>query len=522
MLDTRVGTGGRLGGVGPGETIRLTLPSAVPAEATAVVLNVTGVGATARTFVTVFPAGEARPTASSLNLVPGDTRPNQVTATLGVDRSIDLFNNAGTTHLVADLAGFYAPGAGSKFTALPGKRVLDTRGANGPVGPGEHVGVSFLRLIPSSATSVTFNLTATEVTAATYVTAWSGAGERPTASNMNLVPGDTRANLVTVAVGESGYVKLFNNAGSTQLIVDLVGFHTPEFGSHFLARTPQRILDTRSGTGTGTPNTPVHATVSVLVELADYLTGALLNVTATEATADTFVRASGKSGITTSTLNLKVGQTVPNAAVVQMESGDLMRFYNNAGTTHVIADVAGVFVGQGACVSECVVAWGMGSNGSVGTRPNTPVTAQLPITGVAGIKSIAAGNGMGYALKTDGTVLAWGANEFGQLGNGWAGLGSPMPVPVTSPPVSRRSPRERTPGTHCATERCCGGAGPLCTAPPTPSRQRSSPSRRRSPRPRPTDSLWSTARLTAGVARKTACSVSTIRTPAWNPERSGA
>ncbi|MBC6446839.1 hypothetical protein [Actinokineospora xionganensis] len=126
VLDTRVGTGGRLGAVAAGGTTRLKL-SAVPAEATAVVLNVTGVGATANTFVTVFPAGAPRPTASSLNLAPGDTRPNQVTATLGVDRSLDLFNNAGNTHLVADLAGFYAPGAGSKFTALPGKRVLDTR-----------------------------------------------------------------------------------------------------------------------------------------------------------------------------------------------------------------------------------------------------------------------------------------------------------------------------------------------------------------------------------------------------------
>ncbi|MBC6446840.1 RCC1 domain-containing protein [Actinokineospora xionganensis] len=230
---------------------------------------------------------------------------------------------------------------------------------------------------------------------------------------------------MTVALTNGGYVDLFNNAGYTHLIVDLVGFHTPEFGSHFFGRTPQRIIDTRSGAGT-----PVSTTVSVPVEWPDYVTGALLNVTATQATTDTFVHAGSESGYSTSTLNLKPGQTVPNAAVAQVKSGDLMRFSNNAGTTHVIADVEGVFVGQGGCVSECAVAWGMGVNDSVGARPNAPKSAQLPVTGVSGVKAIASGVDMGYALKTDGTVVAWGANEYGQLGNGWTGLGSPMPVPV--------------------------------------------------------------------------------------------
>ena len=48
---------------------------------------------------------------------------------------------------------------------------------------------------------------------------------------------------------------------------------------------------------------------------------------------------------------------------------------------------------------------------------------------LSNIKAIAAGGGHSLALDNNGTVWAWGDNEYGQLGNGTNSL-APQPVPV--------------------------------------------------------------------------------------------
>ena len=96
VLDTRVGTGtGVVAPVGPGQTITIDLSALVPADATAVALNVTGTAPTASTYVTVFPAGTPRPLASNLNLVPNQTRPNAAVIAVPADRHVSLYNNVG-------------------------------------------------------------------------------------------------------------------------------------------------------------------------------------------------------------------------------------------------------------------------------------------------------------------------------------------------------------------------------------------------------------------------------------------
>ncbi len=64
----------------------------VPSSAvTAVVLNVTAVGAKGRGYLTVYPAGQTRPTASNLNFVPGQAVPNLVEVGVGTGgQSLDL------------------------------------------------------------------------------------------------------------------------------------------------------------------------------------------------------------------------------------------------------------------------------------------------------------------------------------------------------------------------------------------------------------------------------------------------
>jgi alpha-tubulin suppressor-like RCC1 family protein len=75
-----------------------------------------------------------------------------------------------------------------------------------------------------------------------------------------------------------------------------------------------------------------------------------------------------------------------------------------------------------------VWAWGDDSAGQLGDAPSsTPVTRPVNTIGAgSGITRLSAGDFHMLALKPDGTVLAWGSNGYGQLGNGGT-------APVTGP-----------------------------------------------------------------------------------------
>ena len=63
-----------------------------------------------------------------------------------------------------------------------------------------------------------------------------------------------------------------------------------------------------------------------------------------------------------------------------------------------------------------VYIWGMCYPGN--GNGNSTLSSPALVPGLSGIVSIAAGLNQSYALKADGTVWAWGANSYGQLGDG--------------------------------------------------------------------------------------------------------
>jgi hypothetical protein len=107
ILDTRIGTGAPLASIGPGGTLTLQVAGVgpVPADATAVIINLTATAATSATFISAWPTGIPRPTASVLNATPGVDISNMITAALG-DGKLDLYSNSGNVDLVADVAGY--------------------------------------------------------------------------------------------------------------------------------------------------------------------------------------------------------------------------------------------------------------------------------------------------------------------------------------------------------------------------------------------------------------------------------
>ena len=237
LLDTRynVGAAAALSG-GSSLTLSVLNRGGVPASGvSAVILNVTVTGPTQPGHITVYPSGTTAPTASNLNFDPGQTIANLVVAKLGTDGKVALKNGgAGTTHLIADVAGYIltgTPTAPGTYNALDPARLLDTRynvGAAAALSGGSSLTLSVLNRggVPASGVSaVILNVTVTGPTQPGHITVYPSGTTAPTASNLNFDPGQTIANLVVAKLGTDGKVALKNGgAGTTHLIADVAGY----------------------------------------------------------------------------------------------------------------------------------------------------------------------------------------------------------------------------------------------------------------------------------------------------------
>jgi alpha-tubulin suppressor-like RCC1 family protein len=83
-----------------------------------------------------------------------------------------------------------------------------------------------------------------------------------------------------------------------------------------------------------------------------------------------------------------------------------------------------------------VWAWGYNSYGQLGnnsiTNSQVPVQVQFPSGNTSPVVSVAAGGNHSLAVKADGTAWAWGQNDYGQLGNNSTAYRT-VPVPVQFP-----------------------------------------------------------------------------------------
>jgi alpha-tubulin suppressor-like RCC1 family protein len=69
-------------------------------------------------------------------------------------------------------------------------------------------------------------------------------------------------------------------------------------------------------------------------------------------------------------------------------------------------------------------AWGRNYFGQLGNGTDTTRLTPVRVSGLSGVKDVAAGDEHSLAVKKGGTVWAWGANLTGQLGDGTAHLGT--------------------------------------------------------------------------------------------------
>jgi alpha-tubulin suppressor-like RCC1 family protein len=352
LLDTRPTS--RIGYSGPkpvaGQVIALQVrvPLLTPADTVTATLNITATEADGG-FVTVWPCDQPMPNASSLNMTPGLTAANLVVSKLSPTGTVCLYTQM-STHLIADLEGFYTQGA--RYAALQPKRILDTRPTSliGYSGTKPAAGAIITLDVPGSGgfsynnSGVVLNITGTDA-AGGFVTVWPCNQALPVASNLNLLPGTTRANLVMAKTSDTGTVCLYTSA-ATHLIADLVGFFPG--GDEFTSIQPLRVLDTRPGSLTGYSGGKPAAGQTVHVNLSGLNLPLLnsqdvvLNLTADQATGGfVTVYRCGQPIPTASNLNLIAGDTRANLVVTHLDFLEVCIYTDQP--THLIVDLEGWF-----------------------------------------------------------------------------------------------------------------------------------------------------------------------------------
>jgi hypothetical protein len=365
LLDSRNGTGGLLGRLGPGRTFDLSVvggSTGVPTTATAVVLNVTGITPAAPTDVRLYPtprSGTAQPLVSNLNLTAGATRANLVTVPVGENGRVRILNSGGAPHLLVDVQGWYGAGAASRFQPADPARLLDTRTGPDPValGAGQYVDLTVIggpRSVPDTATAVIMTVTAVNASNGSdirvYPTPSDATTPPPEISTLNVSPQQIVPNLVIVKVGFGGQVRLRNSAGVVDLVADLAGwFDEDPGGALFHALAPQRILDTRSQAvkrvGAGeTRDLPLGGVAGVPATGA---AAVAVNVTGVDATQSTDVAVyptpNDSSFPLTSNLNLRAHETAADLAVAATGLGGQIRLRNSTGEVALVVDIVGWF-----------------------------------------------------------------------------------------------------------------------------------------------------------------------------------
>jgi len=362
-----------------GDTLNLTVTGgSVPADATAVVLNVTVTDTNlAPSYLTVYPAGGPLPLASNLNWAPGDTAANLAIVPVGLNGQVSIYDDAGSTDVVVDLEGYFSPpppgSTAGEYNALSPARITDTRPGSGlpnagaTLGPGGTLNVQVTGAggVPAANVSAAvLEVTATDTTASSFLTVYPTGASTPTASNLNWAAGQTVANCVIVPVGTGGRVTIYNSSGSADVVVDVSGYFgagsgAPSEPSLFVPLTPTRVLDTRAGSGqVGSGNT-LGPGGSLSWQLAGRngigsgATAVVANLTATNTTASSYLTLyPGPSRPLSSTLNWTAGQTVANLGVPTLSPEGQLTAYNAFGQADLVVDVSGWFAPASAGIGD--------------------------------------------------------------------------------------------------------------------------------------------------------------------------
>jgi len=389
-----------MGPTDPTFDLQLLGKGGLPSSATdvlAVAISITIDNPGSAGWLAAYPTGSPS-TSSLLNFSTGQTVPNLAIVRGGTDGKLTVKINgskAGTANVLVDVLGWFSsssydagtPGdltdeRGARLVVVNPVRIVDTRngGAATPLGPATQKTVPFRgvsvagTVVPNdpSVVGALVNVTAVAPTAGTFVSVvpTEPVGP-PTTSNLNVAAGRVQANLVLVPVGPDGAIHLYNSAGNTNLLVDVMGYlqtgaaETSRAGRVIPLTAPYRALDTRQAGFGGVPLGPGQAedwsfaAFAGSVNIGGTAVGsqaALLGNLTNASLARQYPTVSVEPGFLTvypadapalpviSNLNNYEAVAVPNMALIKYGANQTVRVYNSNGYAHYILDVSAVIL----------------------------------------------------------------------------------------------------------------------------------------------------------------------------------
>jgi hypothetical protein len=369
LLETRGGlttVDNQFNGIGPRTADSVTQlqvggRAGVRTDATTAILNVTVTGATAGGYVTVFPCGATRPTAAQVNYAAGIDVATAVVAKLDANGRVCVYTLS-QTDMAIDVNG-YIP-KGSTYTPLSPARLLETRTDPAlTTVDGQYLAVGFrgagstteLQVtgrggVPTGATDVVLNVTATNVRVDGFVTVFP-CGERPTASHVNFTVGSTVTNAVTAPLRIDGRLCVYTLT-DIDLIIDVNGYYPAN--SAFVSLVPARALDTRVtpalpvegielAPATREDNPPIVLQVAGARGVPANAKAVILNVTVVDPKKAGFITVfpCGDARPNASNLNFRVGQTVANMVVAEIGQRGSICIHRSA-ETQVVVDITNI------------------------------------------------------------------------------------------------------------------------------------------------------------------------------------
>ncbi|MEW1772714.1 PKD domain-containing protein [Streptomyces sp. NPDC086777] len=327
----------------------------------AVQLQLVTSNAKASGTLTLYPHGTTRPGTGDTTFEPGRTTTAETTVKVTPTGSVDVYN--GSSGAVAvDIATVglqsHAQYADTYHPVTPA-RLLDTRtGTGGPRSPvaGGHsltLSVGGTHGVPATAHAVVLDVTATATKASGDLTVATHSTDDSVVSGPHWTTGQTATTQVVIPVHDGKVVLHNESKASANLVADLAGWYgTAANGSEFLPVTPARVLNTRTGTGTGkVARLAAHATLRLKVTgahgvPATGVTAADLNLTVPSPSGGGCLVAypDGTSRPGTYSLNFTKGHPTTVRALVKVGTDGDIDLYNTGSTpVDVYADLVGAY-----------------------------------------------------------------------------------------------------------------------------------------------------------------------------------
>jgi hypothetical protein len=429
ILDTR-----RTGGVlrpGSRRLISVVGQARVPATGvSAVLLNIISVAPARAGRLTVSPARYPH-AFSTLEFAARETRANRVIVAVGSDGRIGIADSGGGTYLLVEISGWFDNGSnpavnsvGGYFKPLESGNLSDTRLAQpvintkecmpvcgGPLKANGAVSFDFggFRELPAPSSvlkliAVVGTLSVTTTTGSGGAIAYASGTARPLASDVPYTRGTAPSNTVVSMVSATGRLVARPLTAAADVLFDLSGY--------FVRNAPATVANGVWGWGNNYygigRSDVIHSMSAVslpsLTSVKSLSVSRSLSSLAVKTDGTVWAWGYTAAGVGASWSNEPVQIDGITTAVTAI-SGDYQGPFSQSSSYVLLQD-------------GTVVAWGKNDRGQLGSdAPDLPA-APVAVGGLTNVTKLAANRQAAYALRSDGTVWAWGDNTSGQLADG--------------------------------------------------------------------------------------------------------